>query len=168
MRPFCTQLLSPAQVSIRVPSTLTRQPIHVCQGFVNPYTEHPQRVICRHKIIEVAHREQALGDRGVGCAHVWLVCLVGWVAAIVLAMDLLGCDGGRMPAACWSTTFAGAAPRGPDRDRRAGTGDAYRPNNIGAYRMSTVYLHDMLKAENASITSSSNPERQTQWKDEIF
>jgi len=30
----------------------------------------------------------------VGSAHVWLVCLVGWVASIVLPKRLLGCDEG--------------------------------------------------------------------------
>ncbi|WP_312307010.1 hypothetical protein [Pulveribacter sp.] len=46
-----------------------------------------------HEVIEVAHGEQALGE-GVGSAHVWLVCLVGWVASIVLARRQLGSDGG--------------------------------------------------------------------------
>ena len=46
-----------------------------------------------HEVIEMAHGEQALGE-GVGSAHVWLVCLVGWVASIVLARRQLGSDGG--------------------------------------------------------------------------
>ena len=41
----------------------------------------------------MARREQALGE-GVGSAHVWLVCLVGWVASIVLARRQPGSDGG--------------------------------------------------------------------------
>lgn len=49
--------------------------------------------VCRHEVIEVAHGEQALGE-GVDSAHVWLVCLVGWVASIVLARRQLGSDGG--------------------------------------------------------------------------
>lgn len=50
-------------------------------------------MVCGHEVIEVAHGEQALGE-GVGSAHVWLVCLVGWVASIVLARRQLGSGGG--------------------------------------------------------------------------
>ena len=70
-----------------------KQLVHVGQGFIDHHTDHAQGVIGGHEVIEVAHGEQALGE-GVGSAHVWLVCLVGWVASIVLARRQPGNDGG--------------------------------------------------------------------------
>ena len=47
---------------------------------VDLLTDHAQGVIKGHEVIEMAHGEQALGE-GVGSAHGWLVCGVGWVAS---------------------------------------------------------------------------------------
>ena len=65
---------------------LGKQVVHVRQGLVDHDADHPQGVIKGHEVIEMAHREQALGE-GVGSAHGWLVCLVsrgldcrGWAA----------------------------------------------------------------------------------------
>ena len=46
-----------------------------------------------HEVIEMAHGEQALGE-GVGSAHVWLVCLVGRGALIVVARRQPRSEGG--------------------------------------------------------------------------
>ena len=53
----------------------------VFQGLVHHSMDHPQEVFGRHKVIEVAHREQALGESA-GFAHVCLACPVGGVSSI--------------------------------------------------------------------------------------
>ena len=72
---------------------LGKQIVHLLQGLVDHDADHPQGVIKGHEVIEMAHREQALGE-GVGSAHFWLVCLVGEVASIVAAELQLGSDSG--------------------------------------------------------------------------
>ena len=57
---------------------LGKQIVHLLQGLVDHDADHPQGVVGGHEVIEMAHREQALGE-GVGSAHGWLVCLVGRV-----------------------------------------------------------------------------------------
>ena len=44
------------------------QGIHLQQGCVDHHTDGAQGMICRNKIIEVAHGEEAFGE-GVGSAH---------------------------------------------------------------------------------------------------
>lgn len=75
-------------------STTRHQLVHIRQGLVHHHADHAQRVVCGHEVIEVAHGEQALGE-GVGSAHGWLVCLLDWVASIVLAGHQLRSDGGK-------------------------------------------------------------------------
>ena len=54
---------------------LGKQIVHLLQGLVDHDADHPQGVVGGHEVIEMAHREQALGE-GVGSAHGWLFCLV--------------------------------------------------------------------------------------------
>ena len=78
---------------------LRKQTIHVRQGLVDHPTDHAQGMIGGHKVIGVAHGEQALGS-GVGSAHGGLVCLVSGVPRLSWQSGICAPSLGGISAAC--------------------------------------------------------------------